>query len=51
MFNIKLINRAIYLKDRIDSMPDDVKKNYFGDDQYFYPTKQEDVELGMVYES
>lgn len=50
-FNIKLINRAIYLKDRINSMPDDVKKNYFGDDQYFYPTKQEDTGVGMVYES
>lgn len=50
-FNIKLINRAIYLKEVIDSMPEDVRKNYFGNDQYFYPTKQEDTGVGMVHES
>lgn len=50
-FNIKLINRAIFLKDKIDRMPDNIKKQYFGNDQYFYPTKQKDSGVGMVYES
>lgn len=50
-FNIKLINRAIFLKDRIDRMPEDVKKHYFGDDQYFYPTKQENTGVAVVQES
>lgn len=49
--NIKLINRAIYLKSKFDNLPDYYKKQLFHDDEYFYPTQQKDSGVGVVHES
>lgn len=37
--NALLIHRAINLKSRIDSLPNDVKHKYFRDDEYIYTIK------------
>ena len=46
--NAKLIHRAINLKEMIDNIPEHLKQQYFGKDEFIYTTKQKDNGVGVV---
>lgn len=46
--NAQLVHRAINIKGIIDSMPNDIRIKYFGNDKHIHTTKQEHNGVAMV---